>query len=191
LVWPGRGLRVRVAERARLPPRRRRERTCRGARGLARPATARARVLPCIWTYRGRSLERYLHFPAKLSKSGPDKSKRIVAEGRGGCGAVAAQGCVAAGEQICARLLAAAVDVNRTARHGRRTALHMACQAGHTAVVACLLAQPGIRPDVRDSKVGVGLPRMRATPPPPPLPSPMRPRRRTSAANVNARAAML
>ena len=35
-------------------------------------------MLRCVWTYRGRSLEIHSRFPAKLSKSGPDKSKRIV-----------------------------------------------------------------------------------------------------------------
>ena len=31
-----------------------------------------------LWSYRDRSLEKYSRFPAKLSKSGPDKPKRIV-----------------------------------------------------------------------------------------------------------------
>ena len=34
--------------------------------------------LPYIWTYRDRSLEKYSRFPVKLSKSGSDKSKRVV-----------------------------------------------------------------------------------------------------------------
>jgi hypothetical protein len=34
--------------------------------------------IPCVWIYRDRSFEKYWHFLAKLSKSGPDKSKRIV-----------------------------------------------------------------------------------------------------------------
>jgi hypothetical protein len=38
--------------------------------------------LPCVWTYRDRSLEKDWCFPFKLPKSGPDKSKRIVAVGR-------------------------------------------------------------------------------------------------------------
>ena len=37
--------------------------------------------LPCVWTYRDRSLEKDSHFPVKLSKWGPDKSKRIVDAG--------------------------------------------------------------------------------------------------------------
>jgi hypothetical protein len=31
-----------------------------------------------VWTYRDHSLEKYSHFPVKLSKSGLDKSKCIV-----------------------------------------------------------------------------------------------------------------
>jgi hypothetical protein len=37
--------------------------------------------LRCVWTYRDRSLEKDSRFAAKLSKSGRDKSKRIVAMG--------------------------------------------------------------------------------------------------------------
>ena len=36
---------------------------------------------PRVWTYRDRSLEKKSRFPVKLSRSGPDKSKRIVAPG--------------------------------------------------------------------------------------------------------------
>ena len=46
-----------------------------------RPPWARREVcfvLPCVWTYRDSSLEKDWRFPFKLSKSGPDKSKRIV-----------------------------------------------------------------------------------------------------------------
>jgi hypothetical protein len=35
--------------------------------------------LPRVWTYRDRSLEKDQRFPVKLSKIGPDKSKRTVA----------------------------------------------------------------------------------------------------------------
>ena len=41
-------------------------------------ATTRQRdgALPCVWSYRDSSLEKYWHFPVTLSKSGPDNSKR-------------------------------------------------------------------------------------------------------------------
>ena len=38
--------------------------------------------LPCVWTYRDRPLEKDQCFPAKLSKSGPNPSKRIVGRPR-------------------------------------------------------------------------------------------------------------
>ena len=34
--------------------------------------------VPCVWTYRDRSLEKDWRFPFKLSNIGPDKSKRSV-----------------------------------------------------------------------------------------------------------------
>jgi hypothetical protein len=44
---------------------------------LASPIKLEVR-LPCVWSYRDHSLEKDWRFPVKLSKSGPDKSKRIV-----------------------------------------------------------------------------------------------------------------
>jgi hypothetical protein len=35
--------------------------------------------LPYVWTYRDHSLEKDWRFPFKLSRSGPEKSKRIIA----------------------------------------------------------------------------------------------------------------
>ena len=39
-------------------------------------------TIPCAWTYRDRSLEKDWRFPVELSKSGPDKSKRVIGSQR-------------------------------------------------------------------------------------------------------------
>ena len=48
-------------------------------------------AVPRVWTYRDRSLEKDWRFSVKLSKSGPDKSKRMVGGAVGADGGAARQ----------------------------------------------------------------------------------------------------
>jgi hypothetical protein len=45
------------------------------------PRPSGNRYTPCVWTYRGRSLEKDRRFPVKLSTNCPDDSKRMVGIG--------------------------------------------------------------------------------------------------------------
>jgi hypothetical protein len=54
-------------------------------------------AVPRVWTYRDRSLEKDWRFSVKLSKSGPDKSKRMVGGAVGADGGAAAADGRAAG----------------------------------------------------------------------------------------------